>query len=68
MEPASLDDARPGDLASLEADFPHYRFWRESGRNRTRYVARTRFGGIHPHTVVTSDLAELRAALGDGPA
>jgi S-adenosyl methyltransferase len=59
--PAISDDLTS--LHALRADFPHYRFWRESARNRTRYVARTQYGGGSPHTVVTGDLAELRAAL-----
>jgi len=61
----SVNCAGADDLATMQADFPSYRFWRESARNRTRYVARTRFGGENPHTVVTSDLAELRAVLDD---
>jgi S-adenosyl methyltransferase len=68
MEPASLNGARTDDLASVEADFPNYRFWRAAGRDRTRYVARTRYRGISPHTVVTPDLSELRAALDGTPA
>ena len=68
MQPASGNGALADELARVEADFPHYRFWREAARSRTRYVARTRYGGVNPHTVVTTDLAELRAALHDAPA
>jgi SAM-dependent methyltransferase len=68
MRPVAGTDAGADYLASVEADFPHYRFWREAVRNQTRYVARSRYGGVHPHTVVTTDLAELRDALGDAPA
>jgi hypothetical protein len=67
VRPVSVNGARPDDLASVAADFPHYQFSRESVRNRTRYVARTRHDGINPHTLVTGDLAELRAALPGAP-
>jgi hypothetical protein len=51
------------ELASLRKDFPRFRIWRETIRDRVRYVARTKHPGLNPHTVVTDDLAELRAAL-----
>jgi SAM-dependent methyltransferase len=51
------------DLAVLRADFPAYKIWREHIPGRVRYVARSLRPGLNPHTVVTSDLGELREAL-----
>jgi len=51
------------DLARLHAEFPGYRIWHEITGNRARLVAVRRHHGISPHTVVTADPAELRAAL-----
>src|SRR5260370_38015988 len=56
--PASIDD-----LAELRADFPGYKIWREPLPGRARYIARSQRHGLNPHTVVTSDLGELREAL-----
>ena len=55
------------DLDGLREQFPQFRIWRETTMDRVRYVARSQRRGLNPHTVVTDDLAELRAALG-GPA
>ena len=55
------------ELASLRKDFPRFRIWRETIRDRVHYVARTKYPGLNPHTVVTDDLAELRAALQPSP-
>jgi hypothetical protein len=57
----------PDELAMLAAGFPGFRIWRETVPGRTRYVARGVSLGVRPHTVVTGDLAELRAALTAGP-
>jgi S-adenosyl methyltransferase len=46
-------------ITALRADFPDHEIWREDDGGQVRYVAR----GQHPHTVVTADLGELRAAL-----
>ena len=51
------------DLARLHAEFPGYRIWHETTGNRARLVAVRRYHGASPHTVVTADPAELRAAL-----
>ena len=51
------------DLAVLRADFPAFKIWREHIPGRARYVARSLRDGLNPHTVVTSDLGELREAL-----
>ena len=60
----------PGDSAALPAlrdEFPDFRIWRETTGNRTCFIARRLSWGTHPHTVVTADLAELRAELGADP-
>ena len=51
------------DLAVVRADFPAYQIWQEDSRGQPRFVARSRFLGVNPHTVVTPDLDELRDAL-----
>jgi hypothetical protein len=65
---AGLDNeaARNGngpDLASLRARFPCFRIWREHTFDRARYMARSLHPGLNPHTVLTDDFDELRAAL-----
>jgi hypothetical protein len=50
-------------LDRLRTDFPDFDIAREVIRDRIRYVSRRRRPGIQPHTVVTSDLEELRVAL-----
>ena len=50
-------------LAELQAECPAMRIWREQVGDRIQFVARGLTLDVHPHTVVTSDLAELRAAL-----
>jgi O-methyltransferase involved in polyketide biosynthesis len=69
---ASLTTALGGhdpadELTALRTDFPGYRIWTETARNDLRYVARRQRPGLNPHTVVTDDLAELRAVLGGVP-
>ncbi len=51
------------DLSGLRPDFPCFRIWRVETCDRTRYEVRSLHPGLNPHTVVTDDLAELRAAL-----
>jgi S-adenosyl methyltransferase len=53
----------PEQLPALRAEFPGWRIWREDTCGRVRYIARSRRVGLHPHTVVTADLPELRQAL-----
>ena len=64
----NLDPAASAtDLAALDAarrDFPSYQIDVELTMERPRYVARRTHPGPGPHTLVTSDLAELRAELG----
>jgi hypothetical protein len=64
MQPA-LDKHTEADeeLASLQASFPQFRIWQEAIGGRRRYVARRLAPGTRPHTVVTTDPGELRAAL-----
>ena len=59
-----------GELAGLEAarrDFPRYQIDVELAVDRRRYVARRIQPGPGPHTLITSDLAELRAELSGTP-
>jgi O-methyltransferase involved in polyketide biosynthesis len=53
-------------LAVLRAEFPEFKIWEEFVPGRSRYVARGLHEGVGPHTVVTPDLGELRAALQAG--
>jgi hypothetical protein len=56
-------DASHAPLTALRADFPCFRIWREETYDRARYIARSLHPGLNPHTVVTDDAGELRAAL-----
>jgi hypothetical protein len=63
----NLDPASSAtDLAELDAarrDFPGYQIDVELTVERPRYVACRTRPGPGPHTLITSDLAELRAEL-----
>jgi hypothetical protein len=59
-----LSRQRAQELAHLQEDFPGFRIWQEITGEGTRLVAVRRHHGISPHTVVTAEAAELRAALG----
>jgi len=50
-------------LAALRREFPRYRIWLEPAHDQYRFVARRQHPGTGPHTVITSDPAELRTAL-----
>jgi hypothetical protein len=63
LQPLPDHDADAGELASLQADFPQFRIWRENLPGRHRYVARSQHLSVNPHTVITDDPDELRAAL-----
>jgi hypothetical protein len=52
-----------GELDSLQREFPGFRIWREAAGKHARLVAVRRNLGTKPHTVVTADAEELRAAL-----
>lgn len=58
---ASQPDA--GDLDAARRDFPRYRIDAELAVDRRRYVACRIQPGPGPHTLITSDLDELRAEL-----
>src|SRR5262249_41570029 len=51
------------ELATVQADFPGYRIWREVLPGPDRYVVWSLLPGLSPHTVVTDDLSELRGLL-----
>jgi hypothetical protein len=53
----------PDPLPALRQQFPAHLIWRENMLSRLRYVARSRSLSVHPHTVITDDPEELRAAL-----
>jgi hypothetical protein len=55
--------AHQRELADLQQDFPGYRIWQEPMGDRLQLVAVSRKPGASPHTLVTTDLAELRSAL-----
>jgi anti-sigma regulatory factor (Ser/Thr protein kinase) len=61
--PANGIHLSPDILPALRQQFPAYRIWREDTCGRARYVAQRARPGLHPHTVVTEDPAELRTAL-----
>lgn len=68
LGPAQLSEGtevtgRADTLVSLREGFPAFRIWQEITGDRIRYVARSRRPGLNPHTIVTADLSELRAAL-----
>ena len=57
------DDGPAGELAALQADFPQFQIWPEVTLDRLRYISVSTDLDLNPHTVVTGDLAELRAIL-----
>ncbi len=64
MRPApDHDTGSEEELASLQASFPQFHIWREFIGGRRRYIACRLAPGTRPHTVITADPGELRAAL-----
>ncbi len=64
-----MDDAEvPAELAKLRQDCPRYSIGIVMNLDRKRYLAQRRAPGPGPYAVLTDDLAELRDALGAGPA
>jgi len=61
--PGMRDQDEAADVAAMEAEFPEFAIWREYAGGRIQYIARRMRRGVHPHTIVTSDPAELRACL-----
>ena len=60
------DNDTDDEVVLLRAEFPGHRIGTETIVDRIRYVARSQRDGTHPHTVITRDLSELRAALEAG--
>jgi hypothetical protein len=60
------DNDTDDEVILLRAEFPGHRIGTETIVDRIRYVARSQRNGAHPHTVITGDLGELRAALEAG--
>ena len=51
-------------LAELRRRFPAFHIaWELTHGRKPRYVARRARDGVHPHTLVTTDLAELHDEL-----
>jgi hypothetical protein len=55
--------AQRADLDAARRDFPRYRIEIEPTPGRLRFIARQIKPGPGPHTLITSDLTELRAEL-----
>jgi hypothetical protein len=53
----------PDPLPVLQQQFPAFYIWRENVHGRRRYIARSQRLSVNPHTVITDDPDELRAAL-----
>jgi hypothetical protein len=60
------DNDTDDEVIHLRAEFPGHRIGTETIVDQIRYVARSQRDGAHPHTVITPDLSELRAALEAG--
>jgi hypothetical protein len=67
VPPSNDDGWAETEVTYLRAEFPRHWIGTETivGRG-VRYVARACRSDAHPHTVLTSDLGELRAALEGG--
>lgn len=64
----NLEDPTPSvtelaDLQTARRDFPGYQIDVDLTIDRRRYIARRTQPGPGPHTLITSDLTELRAEL-----
>ena len=55
--------AQRADLDAARRDFPGYQIEVELTPGRRRYIARRTQPGAGPHTLITSDLTELRIEL-----
>ena len=58
-----MDPEHQATLASLQDEFPAFLITMEPALTGPRYIARSRRFGQNPHTLVTRDPDELRAAL-----
>ena len=62
--PSASPQVTPGQaVTSLQEEFPAFHISREVTGEHARFVAVRRHTGTSPHTVVTADIDELRAAL-----
>lgn len=52
-----------GKLAVRASEYPGYRIWSETIRDRTRYIARSRDLTIHPYVLITDNLDEIWTEL-----
>jgi hypothetical protein len=67
VESGKVDESgRDDEIARLQASFPAFRIWQEDTYSGPRYIACRLRPGTRPHTLITSDLGELRAELGTG--
>lgn len=57
---------QPDPLEQVRRDYPGHWISEEAIGDEVRYTGRAASLRINPHTVITTDLAELRAALKDG--
>lgn len=62
LDPTTTPAQRAG-LDATRRDFPSYQIEVELSPGRRRYIARRTQPGPGPHTLVTSDLTELRVEL-----
>ncbi len=65
LDPAPTS-AELADLQTARHDFPRYQIDVNLTIGRRRYIARRTQPGPGPHTLITSDLTELRAELASG--
>lgn len=59
----TVTPAQRADLDAAQRDFPGYQIEVEPTPGRRRYIARRTQPGPGPHTLITSDLTELRTEL-----
>lgn len=64
--PPGYDSESGREMARVQATFPQFRIWQETTYGRSRYIARSTQPGVNPHTLITSDLSELRTELSTG--
>jgi hypothetical protein len=59
-----MPQPKPTNWPACRPTTPRFRISRETVPGRRRYVARSQHLSVNPHTVITDDPDELRAALG----
>jgi hypothetical protein len=60
------ESGKAEEIDRLRASFPQFRIWQENTYRGPRYIACRLQPGTRPHTLITSDLGELRSELGTG--